>query len=173
MYININIFSVWTQSEVWPIFCVKNNIPAYNFPCKTCLQVNSLMQPFLYICCNIYTFPFKICQSYYIQVNSLIQPFLYFAINRRLREDLIHKIQLCWCYCSSDSNDASKVPSFEVWQASPSFNTDISILVDMCNVFINCYCYQLHPILKCKQNESIHIEEVEFGVGHKSLPDKE
>ena len=108
--ININIYSVETQSQ--SIFCVINNIPAYNFPCNTCLQVNSLIQPFLYICCNIYTFPFKICQSYYIQVNSLIQPFLYFAINRRLREDLIHKIQLCCC--SRDSNDASKVPSFKL-----------------------------------------------------------
>ena len=150
--ININIYSVWPQTK--SIFCVINNIPAYNFPCNTCLQVNSLIQPFLYICCNIYTFPCKICQSDYIQVNSLIQPFLYFAINRRLREDLIHKIQLCCC--SRDSNDASKVPSFKLtnWQASPSFNTDVSMLVDICNVSINCYCYQLYPIWKCKTNLS-------------------
>ena len=125
---------MWTHPETWPTFSVINNFQANTSPCK-------------------------ICQSYHIQVNSLIQPFLYFAINRRLREDLIRKIQLCCC--SRGSNDAPIAPKapkapkiIVVWQASPSFNTDISILVDMCNVSINRYCYQLYPNWKCNTNLS-------------------
>merc|ERR1719494_513465 len=39
-------------------------------------------------------------------VNSLIQPFLYFAINRRLQEDLIRKMQFC---SSRETNNVTKV----------------------------------------------------------------
>ena len=117
------LISIYT---VWPTFCVTINFQAD-------------------------TFPRKICQSYYVQVNSLIQPFLYFAINRRLQEDLIRKMQFC---SSRETNDVTRVPKLTIWQTSPSFNTDISILVDMCNVSINRYCYQLYPIWKCDTNLS-------------------
>ena len=69
-------------------------------------------------------FPCKTCQQNFVQVNSLIQPFLYFAINRRLQEDLIRKMQFC---SSRETNDVTKVPKLTIWQTSPYFNTDISI----------------------------------------------
>ena len=51
-------------------------------------------------------FPSKTCQQNFVQVNSLIQPFLYFAINRRLQEDLIRKMQFC---SSRETNNVTKV----------------------------------------------------------------